>query len=70
MRRRDFLGALGGGAGWPIIARAQQPKIYPAPIQHLDDALFEALPEFGYVDARCASAPGLGLLAHANEVIE
>jgi putative tryptophan/tyrosine transport system substrate-binding protein len=25
MRRRDFIAALGGAAGWPLVARAQQP---------------------------------------------
>ena len=25
MRRRDFLGALGGAATWPLAAHAQQP---------------------------------------------
>jgi putative ABC transport system substrate-binding protein len=58
MRRRDFLRALGGAAGWPIIARAQQPKIYrlgylaPAPIRHLEDTLFEALRDLGYVEGQ------------------
>ena len=53
------MGILGGVAGWPLIARAQQTsKVYrigylaPAPIPHLRDALFGALRDLGYVEGR------------------
>jgi putative ABC transport system substrate-binding protein len=58
MRRRDFVGILGGAAGWPILASAQQPKIYrlgylaPVAIPHLKDALFGALRDLGYVEGQ------------------
>ena len=29
MKRREFLGSLGGAVAWPIVARAQSPKALP-----------------------------------------
>jgi ABC-type uncharacterized transport system substrate-binding protein len=58
MRRRELFGVLGGIAGLPLIARAQQVRVYrlgylaPALIPHLRDALLEALRDLGYVEGR------------------
>ena len=47
MRRREFLGALGGVAAWPVVARAQRPERLPRVGILLnsaaDDAVYQAL---------------------------
>jgi len=62
MRRREFIGLLGGAAVWPVVARAQQVgKIYrigilePIPAARNAanlDALGKGLRELGYVEGR------------------
>jgi putative tryptophan/tyrosine transport system substrate-binding protein len=60
MRRREFIGVLGGAAAWPLVARAQQgvPVIgylhsgSPAPYAHLVLAFRQSLKETGYVEGQ------------------
>ena len=59
IRRREFIGLLGGAAAWPLVARAQQagmPVIgflrssLPGGSGHLLSALREGLNEGGYIE--------------------
>ena len=58
VRRREFLGALGGAAAWPLAAGAQQPVIGFLGSESLDlytgrlDAFREGLRETGFVEGR------------------
>ena len=62
MRRREFITVLGGAAvAWPLVARAQQPKVYRVgfllgatgeAVASLFHALKEGLRERGYVEGR------------------
>ena len=61
MNRREFITLLGGAAaGWPLTARAQQPKyvrigalvLTNADAQALGSALREGLRELGYVEGQ------------------
>jgi putative tryptophan/tyrosine transport system substrate-binding protein len=61
MRRREFLGVLGGVAGWPLAARAQQPGklrrigfMWDSPTAFPDamEVFRAALRDMGYVEGR------------------
>jgi putative tryptophan/tyrosine transport system substrate-binding protein len=62
MRRREFIGVLGGAAGWPLVARAQQAgKIYRVgflandptiPTQLAGEAFVDGLRESGFVEGK------------------
>ena len=62
MRRRDFITLIGGGvAAWPIVARAQQPKVpiigylgatTAAAQKQWVDAFLQRLSELGRIEGR------------------
>jgi putative ABC transport system substrate-binding protein len=61
IRRREFIGALGGAAAWPLTARAQQPAMpvigflnpaSPEPFSYLLAAFREGLKESSYVEGQ------------------
>ena len=57
MRRREFIGLIGGTVAWPLAVRAQRPKKIPRvgylaggrPNEYAD-TMFRSLQELGYVD--------------------
>jgi putative ABC transport system substrate-binding protein len=61
LRRREFVAALGGAAGWPLVARAQQAAMpvigflhnaAPEATQYYLPAFHKGLGEAGFVEGR------------------
>ena len=57
MKRREFIGMIGGAAAWPLAARAQQSRIPRVGILLVDDPepmgpFHQALSELGYIEGR------------------
>jgi putative ABC transport system substrate-binding protein len=82
MRRRDFLRILGGAAGWPLAARAQQKKIWrvayliSGPPQTFDP-FRQRMTDLGYVEGknlivytRAAEGQYVRLPGLAQEIID
>jgi putative ABC transport system substrate-binding protein len=64
MRRRDFLGILGGAAGWPLAARAQQQKIWR--IGCLSSGLPNSLDSFRWRMTELGYVEGKNLIVYAR----
>ena len=60
MRRRTFLGTIGGAAVWPLVARAQTPSMpvvgflgnWPAGSELTIDGFRRGLKEMGFVEGQ------------------
>jgi putative ABC transport system substrate-binding protein len=68
MRRRDFITFVGGGAAWPLAARAQQPAMpvigfmsagSPAAYPKALAAFRKALNDIGFVEGHVWTAPAV-----------
>jgi putative ABC transport system substrate-binding protein len=85
MRRRDFVGLVGGAAAWPLAARAQQPAMpvigwlqggADQPTPELRASFSKGLNEVGYVEGRNVTIELRGaeqynqIVALANELVQ
>jgi putative ABC transport system substrate-binding protein len=60
MKRREFIGLIGGTAAWPVVARAQKPKVARIGALYIGIAdeesfkreLRQGMSEQGYVEGR------------------
>lgn len=78
MKRREFLGIVGGAATWPLAARAQQPKVArigwvtaaPAPdVNPFVDALRAGLADLGYAEGRNVTITARYAEGNINQVL-
>ena len=74
MRRREFITLVGGAAGWPLTAHAQEPgRIYR--LGHLSPrnafqnaALFEAVKSDGFIDGQNLMIDERGFVLSVDEL--
>jgi putative tryptophan/tyrosine transport system substrate-binding protein len=76
MKRREFLGALGAAAAWPLAAQAQPPKniprlcfltFDPGTLQSTRfEAFFQSLRDLGYVDGQTIAIDYLSADGHGE----
>jgi putative tryptophan/tyrosine transport system substrate-binding protein len=78
MRRREFIGLVGGVAAWPLAARAQEPgRIYrlgfltggPREDPHFV-AMLETLRQNGFIEGQNLIVDWLAFAQHVNQVTE
>ena len=59
MNKRDFIAGLGGAAAWPVVAKAQQEKIWR--VGYLSPASAKDEVSVAFFEAFRLKAPRLGL---------
>jgi putative ABC transport system substrate-binding protein len=71
MRRRDFVGLVGGAAAWPLAARAQQRKLPTIGYLHQSTAalssqetaaFLQRLRELGWIEGRTVAIPSVPMM--------
>src|SRR5260370_9586084 len=70
MRRREFIGLIGGVAAWPLAAQAQQPSGKVWRVAYLNPGTLDNPPDRALFDAFRAEMRELGYMEDKNLVID